>query len=360
MEKLNIAYTCNVRRPGMEDDRYGEFESPETIETIINALGRVGANVELIDVGPDIFHQLEKRKNNIDIVFNNTEGLNEKELREAIVPFFCEFLQIPYTGSSPKTFINKMDKATAKRIVAYEGVRTARFQLMKPGEKLRDLSFPLMAKPYSEGTSIGISQKSKVNNLSELNQAIETIYEQFNQPALVEEFLDGMEYTVGFIGNYILPILEIDFAKIPNQPQLRDPYVKSIENPFISHLPWKEKAKKFAKLAIKAHEALEIRDYNRMDFREREDQLYFLEANVIPGLHPTEADLTNMCRHANIAHADMVALILDTAIKRLSAQYPARFEKKTELLNELTNKAISQATRAGEIVYQDRVYNLLG
>lgn len=97
-----------------------------------------------------------------------------------------------------------------------------------------------------------------------------------------------------------------------------------------------------------------------MDFREREDQLYFLEANVIPGLHPTEADLTNMCQHANIAHADMVALILDTAIKRLSAQYPARFEKKTELLNELTNKAISQATRAGEIVYQDRVYNLLG
>ncbi len=360
MEKLNIAYTCNVRKPGMEDERYGEFESPETIETIINALERVGANVELIDVGPDIFHQLEKRKNNIDIVFNNTEGLNEKELREAIVPFFCEFLQIPYTGSSPKTFINKMDKATAKRIVAYDRVPTAHFQLMKPGEKLRDLSFPLMAKPYSEGTSIGISQKSKANNLSELNQAIEAIYEQFNQPALVEEFLDGTEYTIGFIGNYILPILEIDFAKIPGQPQLRDPYVKSIENPFISHLPWEEKAKKFARLAIKAHEALEIRDYNRMDFREREDQLYFLEANVIPGLHPTEADLTNMCQHANIAHADMVALILDTAIKRLSAQYPARFEKKTELLNELTNKAISQATRAGEIVYQDRVYNLLG
>lgn len=95
MEKLNIAYTCNVRKPGMEDERYGEFESPETIETIINALERVGANVELIDVGPDIFHQLEKRKNNIDIVFNNTEGLNEKELREAIVPFFVNFYRSP-------------------------------------------------------------------------------------------------------------------------------------------------------------------------------------------------------------------------------------------------------------------------
>ena len=360
MEKLNIAYTCNVRKPGMEDERYGEFESPETIESVIKALEMTSANVELIDVGPDIFQQLEKRKNSIDIVFNNAEGLNEKELREAIVPFFCEFLQIPYTGSSPKTFINKMDKATAKRIVAYEGVPTARFQLMKSQDKLRDLSFPLMVKPYSEGTSIGINQKSKVNNLTELYQAMETISIQFNQPALVEEFLNGTEYTIGFIGNYLLPILEIDFSKIPGNPLLRDPHIKNIENPYISHLPWNEKAKKFASLAIKAHEALEVRDYNRMDFRERDEQLYFLEANVIPGLHPTEADLTNMCRHAGIAHADMVVLILSSAVKRLSEQYPERFKKKTELLNELAKETISKATYAGEIVYQDRVYNLLG
>lgn len=360
MEKLNIAYTCNVRKPGMEDERYGEFESPETIQTITEALERVGANVELIDVGPDIFQQLEKRKNWIDIVFNNTEGLNEKELREAIVPFFCEFLHIPYTGSSPKTFINKMDKATAKRIVAYDGVPTARFQLMKPQEKLRDLTFPLMAKPYCEGTSIGISQKSKVNNLSELNQAIEAIYSQFNQPALVEEFLNGTEYTIGFIGNNILPILEIDFTKIPGNPQLRDPHVKHIENPFISKLPWNERAKNFATIAIKAHEALEVRDYNRMDFREREGQLYFLEANVIPGLHPTDADLTNMCRHANIAHADMIALILSTAVARLSIQYPERFKNKAELLHDIANKATQKSTHSGEIIYQGRVYNLLG
>ncbi len=360
MEKLNIAYTCNVRKPGMEDERYGEFESPETIESVIKALEMTSANVELIDVGPDIFQQLEKRKNSIDIVFNNAEGLNEKELREAIVPFFCEFLQIPYTGSSPKTFINKMDKATAKRIVAYEGVPTARFQLMKPQDKLRDLSFPLMVKPYSEGTSIGINQKSKVNNLTELYQAIEIISTQFNQPALVEEFLNGTEYTIGFIGNYLLPILEIDFSKIPGNPLLRDPHIKNIENPYISHLPWNEKAKKFASLAIKAHEALEVRDYNRMDFRERDGQLYFLEANVIPGLHPTEADLTNMCRHAGIAHADMVVLILSIAVKRLSEHYPERFKKKTELLYELAKETINKAAHAGEIVYQDRVYNLLG
>ena len=344
----------------MEDERYGEFEGPDTIQAVTAALERLGANVELIDVGPDIYYQLDKRKAHIDLVFNNTEGLEEKELREAIVPFFCEHLHIPYTGSSPKTFINKMDKATAKRIVAYDGVPTARFQLMVPGDQLGDLSFPLMVKPYSEGTSIGISQKSKVHDVSELEHAVNSVYTQFNEAALVEEFLPGKEYTIGLIGQYVLPVLEIDFTKIPGQPHVRDPHVKDIENPYITHLAWTDKAREYAKIAIEAHESLEVRDYNRMDFRERDDQLYFLEANVIPGLHPTEADLTTMCRHADIAHNDMIALIVQAAVQRLSPRYPDRYAGKTELLAELTKLAVTKALSAGTITHRDRTYTLLG
>ena len=344
----------------MEDERYGEFEGPDTIQAVTAALERLGANVELIDVGPDIYYQLDKRKAHIDLVFNNTEGLEEKELREAIVPFFCEHLHIPYTGSSPKTFINKMDKATAKRIVAYDGVPTARFQLMVPGDQLGDLSFPLMVKPYSEGTSIGISQKSKVHDVSELEHAVNSVYTQFNEAALVEEFLPGKEYTIGLIGQYVLPVLEIDFTKIPGQPHVRDPHVKDIENPYITHLAWTDKAREYAKIAIEAHESLEVRDYNRMDFRERDDQLYFLEANVIPGLHPTEADLTTMCRHAGVAHNDMIALIVQAAVQRLSPRYPDRYAGKTELLAELTKLAVTKALSAGTITHRDRTYTLLG
>lgn len=360
MKKLNIAYTCNVRQPWMEDERYGEFEGPDTIHAVTVALERIGANVELIDVGPDIYYQLDKRKHHIDLVFNNTEGLDEKELREAIVPFFCEHLHIPYTGSSPKTFINKMDKATAKRIVAYHDVPTARFQLMNPGDQLSDLSFPLMVKPYSEGTSIGISQKSKVHDLAELERAVSLVDAQFNEAALVEEFLPGKEYTIGLIGQYVLPVLEIDFAKIPGQPHVRDPHVKDIENPYISHLAWTEKAKDYAKIAIAAHESLEVRDYNRMDFRERDGQLYFLEANVIPGLHPTEADLTTMCRYAEIAHNDMIALIVQAAVERLSRRYLDRYAEKTELLTAITDKAVTKALNAGTLTYRNRIYTLLG
>ena len=87
---------------------------------------------------------LEQRRSELDLVFNNTEGLEEGELRGAIVPFFCEQLGIPHTGSSPKTFINTMDKATAKRLVAYDGVATPRFQVMRtPADPLEGgLAFP--------------------------------------------------------------------------------------------------------------------------------------------------------------------------------------------------------------------------
>lgn len=231
---------------------------------------------------------------------------------------------------------------------------------MIPGDKLGDLSFPLMVKPYSEGTSIGISQKSKVHDIAELEYAVSLVYTQFNEAALVEEFLPGKEYTIGVIGQYVLPILEIDFSKIPGQPHVRDPHVKDIENPYITYLTWTEKAKEFAKIAIAAHGSLEVRDYNRMDFRERDDQLYFLEANVIPGLHPTEADLTTMCRHAQIEHNDMIALIVQAAVQRLSPHYSDRFTGKTELLAELTNRAVTKASSAGTICHQDRTYTLLG
>jgi D-alanine-D-alanine ligase len=125
-------------------------------------------------------------------------------------------------------------------------------------------------------------------------------------------------------------------------------------------MSWTEKAKSFAKLAIVAHEALEVRDYNRMDFRERDGQVYFLEANVIPGLHPTEADLTNMCRRANITHDGMIALTVHTAAQRLSALYPERFTGKIGLLEELADLAINNAANAGTITCRDRIYTLLG
>ena len=237
MNKLRVGYACNVRHPSKDaDERYNEWEPPETVAAVAGALVDAGCEVSVIDVGPDIFHVLERRRSELDLVFNNAEGLEEGELREAIVPFFCQQLGIPHTGSSPKTFINTMDKATAKRLVAHDGVATPRFQVMRsPSDPLLPgLAFPLMVKPDSEGTSIGITQASRVHDDRELRAQVERILDTYRQPALVEEFIGGAEYTIGLVGSYVLPILEVDLTKIPGQPVVRDAHVKEIDTATIS------------------------------------------------------------------------------------------------------------------------------
>ncbi len=364
MKKLHIAYTCNVRQPWMQGERYGEWESEDTIEAITQSLERVGATVELIDVKSDIYEVLKSKKDSIDLIFNNAEGFDEKELREAIVPFMATFLGIPYTGSSPKTFMNKMSKDTAKQLVSYDGVHTPRYQKISSKDEALDpqLTFPMMVKPYSEGTSIGISQKSRVNNYQELQTQVNSILDDYKQPALVEEFVDGTEYTVGLVGDLVLPILRIDFTKIPGAPVVRDPHVKEIENPYIQHALDEsvDRYRKFALTGIKAHNAIEALDYNRMDFRERDGELYFLEANTIPGIHPIEADLTNMARHAGIAHNDMIALIVQSAINRQRSQNIGRFVGKTNLLEEITNSAKKNLNIREQIEHQNKTYQLVG
>jgi D-alanine-D-alanine ligase len=367
MNKLRIGYTCNVRDTSKDaDERYNEWEPPETVEAVTTALADAGCEVSVIDVGPDIFHVLERRRSELDLVFNNAEGLEEGELREAIVPFFCEQLGIPHTGSSPKTFINTMDKATAKRLVAYDGVATPRFQLMRSRSDplLPGLAFPLMVKPDSEGTSIGITQASKVDDDRGLRAQVERILDTYRQPALVEEFIEGTEYTIGLVGSYVLPILDVDLTKIPGQPVVRDAHVKEMDTAFSEGLSFDaapDRGRAFAAAAVRAHGALEALDYNRMDFRARDERLYFLEANPIPGIDPATSDLPAMARRAGISHGGLIAMILYEAVRRY-AGHPAHarcFAAACERLGEIVFAQVGRLKVCDEITWRDHTYQLV-
>jgi len=367
MYRLRIGYTCNIRdKCHAADEQYNEWEPPETVEAVTRALLDAGCEVSIIEVGPDIFHVLERRRSELDLVFNNAEGLEEGELREAIVPFYCEQLGIPHTGSSPKTFINTLDKATAKRLVAYDGVVTPRFQIMRGvGDLLAPgLGFPLMVKPDREGTSIGIRQTSKVHDLHELRAQVERILDTYHQPALVEEFIDGTEYTIGLVGSYVLPILAVDLTKIPGQPVVRDAHVKEIDTGFSETLSFDaapDLYRRFAAAAVRAHAALEALDYNRMDFRARESRLYFLEANPVPGIDPATSDLPAMARRAGLSHGDLVAMILYQAARRYAADpaHAPRFAEASERLLEAVAAPIRALQICDELAWRGTTYHLV-
>ena len=193
MNRLRIGYTCNVRDTSRAaDERYNEWEPPETVEAVATALIDAGCEVSVIDVEPDIFHVLESAADPRCISSSTMPRAWKRARYGSDRSLLLRTARgLPHTGSSPKTFINTMDKATAKSLVAYDGVATPRFQIMRrPGDPLLPgLAFPLMVKPDSEGTSIGIAQASKVHDDRGLRVQVERILDTCRQPALVEEFM---------------------------------------------------------------------------------------------------------------------------------------------------------------------------
>lgn len=345
---LTIAYACNIRPKDKEgNERYGEWESEETIEAVVKALEKTGNKIILLDADKDIYFKLHAHRKEIDLVFNNAEGFQEFAIREARVPFFCEELDLPYSGSGPETLTDSMNKTKTKEILRNYGIKTPNFQEMRHyTDRLeRDLKFPLMVKPAAEGTSIGITQDSRVKNLKQLEAQVRKIVKDYNQPALIEEFMDGNEYTVGIIGKFIFPILEVKFNKIPGRPKIRDPHVKDIETPHMNLMTVNTNEKgefdvgknpKYIDLVTQtaiAFDALECNDYCRMDFREHKGKVYFLEMNPLPGIHPVEGDLSHMVQHAGLNFPEMMNMIIFEAVKRnlKDLRYKERFpEKKIE------------------------------
>jgi len=319
--------------------KYSEWDSETTVEAITKALEETGNRVIGIPADKSIFGRLRQLRERLDIVFNIVEGMSsellEGVIRESVVPTFLEYLRIPYTGSDPLCLGECLDKVRAKEIAGWHGVRSAKYQLVTklPFQLREDMSFPLVVKPVGEGSSIGMTQRSKVDDVQSLNELVKKIIDDFHQPALVEEFIDGKEYTVGIVGRAVMPVMKIDLSKMPYSPCLRDQEVKDAEpdytwtkshlkvDPALSLAPFDDLYQELAKMAVATHEALRCKDYNRLDLREKDRKPYLLELNPLPGMHPTDGDLPTVAKAAGIDHSSLVNMVLLESILRYRSDY---------------------------------------
>ena len=199
-------------------EAYAEWDTWETIIALKDAI-EVFHNVTLIEADNNAFEKFKQSKP--DIVFNIAEGFNNLS-RESQIPAMLDMLKIPYTGSDALTLGICLDKARTKEILSYYNIPNANFILV---DKIKPLSnhsieFPSIVKPVSEGSSKGIFNSSLVRNYYELNAEIKRVIDVYNQPAIIEEFLPGKEFTVALIGNEdnteILPIVEIKYENFPD------------------------------------------------------------------------------------------------------------------------------------------------
>jgi len=329
---MQIALTYNLKEKDetKPPDYFSEFDSPETIEAIINALKKRGHFVKALNVNNcDLFSYF--KKNHVDIVFNIAEGYQGK-FREAQIPAILDYLNIPYTGSNTLCLTIALNKALTKKILKSENIPTPNFQLFKKdNEELNpQLKFPLIVKPNFEGSAKGISLSSVVWDKERLSSQVKEIMNRYKQEVLVEEFIEGRELTVGVLENgktTVLPILEIDFSNCKKSGEYfyswrMKEYQGNIELGLIPNFycPARldnETETKIKELALKTHQVVGCCDISRTDIRLGKDNIpYVLEINPLPGLNPRESNFPLMAYAAGIRYEELIEAILISASER--------------------------------------------
>ncbi len=317
--------------PGIQDDLYAEWDDPSTIQAVADALASQH-QVSLVNADLNAFETFRRLKP--DLVFNIAEGLYGAS-REAQIPAMLEMLQIPYTGSDPVTLGICLDKQRTKEILAYNQVPTPRFTCIRNAQELpKGMRFPLMVKPTLEGSSKGVTDKALVQDAAALQAQLDWVWQNYRQPALVEEFLPGREFTVAMIGNgdevEVLPIVEIDFATLPKGSNPIYSYEAkwlwdTEEAPlqiFQCPAPLDPMLKRGIETVCRAaYHHLGCRDWCRIDVRlDADGHPHIIEANPLPGVLPRPEQ--NSCfpkaaRAAGLSYQQMILRVVDAACRRL-------------------------------------------
>ncbi len=325
-QTLKVGLTYNLRRdvPTANEDDQAEYDDLETVLQIKAALEGAGCEVLLMEATSCIVSILQSQ--DIDIVFNFAEGLKGRG-REAHIPALLNLLSIPFTGSDETTLAVALDKALTKIIVSHANVRTPNFQLFfgKNDKLKKSLKFPLIVKPNAEGSSKGIIDNSIATNHEELASLVERVTSLYKQPALVEEYIEGREFTVGILGNgdslEVLPIMEVHFDK-PGSRGFYSYRVKKHSSDFVAYTcpasltPGEEKSIK--KLAVNVFKSLQCNDVARIDLRMStvDNKPYFIEINPLPGLADGFSDLPLIAKAAGMGYNQLIIRILNEALVR--------------------------------------------
>ena len=270
----------------------------------------------------------------LDIVFNIAEGLNGVN-RESQIPAMLDMLEIPYTGSDALTLGICLDKARTKEILSYHNISNAKFMVADKPEVIptNNFSYPVIVKPVSEGSSKGIFSSSLVKSHSKLNDEAIKIINKYNQPALIEEFLPGREFTVAIIGNdenaKVLPIIEINYEKFPAGVVPLYSYeakwiLDTKESDFsVFDCPANidsKLAEEIKNTALKAYKVLNCKDWGRVDLRlDKNNVPNIIEINPLPGIMPDQDENSSFPKAARAAGMDynqMIQSVLFAAAER--------------------------------------------
>ncbi|MBU1099434.1 MAG: ATP-grasp domain-containing protein [Bacteroidetes bacterium] len=321
--KVAIIYNKDVskviNRLGIQNK---EIYNPKTVMRVAKCLEDGGHNVDVIDGDMHVIERIHDfmpqvvEGEKMGIVFNMAYGI-QGESRYTHIPSMLEMLGIPYVGSSPAGHALALDKVVTKMILQQHGLPTPKFWVFNDPESITDdVEFPVIVKPKMESVSFGLRV---VDDYAELKDAVKYIIDEFEQAALVEQFIPGREFAVGLLGNNpveAFPILEIDLENDPNAIQTHEDKSKAPRAKICPAVLTDDLAIEITKVSIESFKALQLKDFARVDLRmDSEGKIYILELNSMASLGPT-GSYPQAASVAGYDYKSLVNKMLDVAVLR--------------------------------------------
>ncbi|UCE24499.1 MAG: ATP-grasp domain-containing protein [Candidatus Zixiibacteriota bacterium] len=303
-------------------ERYGR----RSVQSVLNALRTGGHTVEVFEGDVNLLVKLQEfippdpvNGQSTGMVFNLAYGI-QGDARYSQVPGILEMAGIPYTGPGPQSHAICLDKYVTKLLLQHHGILTPRFKLVAGSkEPVEGLRYPLIVKPRHESTSLGIRV---VNTSQELEAAVEAVLTEFQQEALVEEYIDGREVAIGLLGTKaveVLPAVELVFdereIKVLTKP---DKFHRSDTEPRkICPAPMDEDmTTRLQEVAITSYRICDCRDYARIDIRlDHDGNPYVLEINSMATLG-RKGGFVLAARKAGYSFKRLIWHIVDLAHER--------------------------------------------
>lgn len=335
MRAIGIVYElfgAYPHRAGEPSDAQVEYEPEPTLLCLEEAIRRLGHRPVRLGRPHDLLVAAAKGEVVVDAALSIAEGYGARN-REAWAPVLLEMLEIPQLGSDALTLSLSLDKAWTRTLVAASGVAVAPGVVAHSTDEARWMAppggFPCFVKPRWEGSSKGIGLASRVEDREALVAAVARVLDDYRQPALVEQFLPGPEYTVTLFGNdppRALPVLQraletttrIGLHAVEAKPGESLAARAQAELPHC--LPGALDAAleaELVRLARLAFAALDCRDFARADFKCASDgSAHFLEINPLPSFGPHGS----FGVHAELlgrSVEDLLAAVLDAGLRRL-------------------------------------------
>jgi len=278
---------------------------------ILEALKGKGYDAVAVDVGRDVGEQL--RKSGVEVAFN---GLHGKFGEDGAIQGLLEILGIPATGSGILASAMGMNKIISKTVFKAYGLHVGPFMVVSAGDKeplttaQMELGFPLVVKPSSEGSSVGVSV---VNTGDELAPAVKLAF-SYDREVLIEKYIRGMEVQVGVLGERALGAIEI----VPKDVfySYKAKYEQGMSEHFFPARVPEAVYKRTLDAGLAAHRALGCRGYSRVDFIiDAAGDPYILEVNTLPGMTATSL-LPDIARGVGMSFPDLVEEILRLALQK--------------------------------------------